>query len=73
MFTPATISDVASKAGVSIKTVSRVINKAPHVHPDTLRKVKAAVEELNYQPNPVAVRLGRMRRRAPIAPISASA
>ncbi len=71
MFAPATISDVARKAGVSIKTVSRVVNKAPHVHPDTRTKVRAAVEALNYQPNPVAVRLGRMRRKAPLQQISA--
>jgi len=46
-----TIHDVAKRAGVSIKTVSRVINNEPSVKPDTRDKVTRAVEELNYQPN----------------------
>lgn len=47
----ATIKDVAKLAGVSIKTVSRVINKEDSVKPDTEQKVQAAIIELNYQPN----------------------
>ncbi|BDX07636.1 LacI family DNA-binding transcriptional regulator [Planctobacterium marinum] len=47
----ATIKDVAKLAGVSIKTVSRVINKEDSVKPDTESKVQAAIAELNYQPN----------------------
>lgn len=47
----ATINDVAKHAGVSIKTVSRVINKEPSVRQITRDKVEAAVSELNYQPN----------------------
>lgn len=47
----ATIDDVAEVAGVSIKTVSRVVNKEPNVRPETRDKVLAAITELNYRPN----------------------
>jgi len=47
----ATINDVAKKAGVSIKTVSRVINNESSVRQLTREKVQQAVELLNYQPN----------------------
>jgi LacI family transcriptional regulator len=47
----ATITDVARLAGVSIKTVSRVFNREPHVRPATGEKVIAAAESLNYRPN----------------------
>ena len=47
----ATINDVAKQAGVSIKTVSRVMNNEPSVRQPTREKVMAAVEALNYQPN----------------------
>ena len=47
----ATINDVAKKAGVSIKTVSRVINNEPSVRQVTRERVQTAVNELNYQPN----------------------
>ena len=47
----ATINDVAKLSGVSIKTVSRVINNEPSVRQLTREKVQAAVKELNYQPN----------------------
>jgi LacI family transcriptional regulator len=47
----ATINDVAKMAGVSIKTVSRVINNEPSVRQLTRDKVQSAVTELNYQPN----------------------
>ena len=48
---PPTIIDVAHKAGVSIKTVSRVMNKEPTVHADTRARVQHAVAELNYRPH----------------------
>lgn len=48
---PATITDVARHAGVSIKTVSRVVNKEPNVSRATLEKVESAIESLNYRPN----------------------
>lgn len=47
----ATINDVAKHAGVSIKTVSRVMNNEPSVRQPTREKVQASVAELNYQPN----------------------
>ena len=47
---PPTIIDVARQAGVSIKTVSRVVNKEPTVHADTRARVQAAVAALNYRP-----------------------
>ena len=45
-----TIIDVAQRAGVSIKTVSRVMNKEPTVHADTRARVQEAVTALNYRP-----------------------
>jgi len=47
----ATLHDVARIAGVSIKTVSNVINDYPHVRPSTREKVQAAIAELGYTPN----------------------
>lgn len=46
----ATITDVAQRSGVSIKTVSRVINQEPGVHPDTRDQVLKVVAELKYRP-----------------------
>jgi LacI family transcriptional regulator len=50
----ATISDVARVAGVSTMTVSRVINGAGNVRPQTVATVNAAIAQLNYAPNPAA-------------------
>ena len=47
----ATMSDVAKLAGVSIKTVSNVINDYPHVRPGTRDRVNEAIEQLDYRPN----------------------
>lgn len=47
----ATIIDVARHAGVSIKTVSRVLNFEPNVREQTRAKVLAAAEALKYRPN----------------------
>lgn len=49
-----TIKDVATHAGVSFKTVSRVINHEGTVKPETLEKVNKAIADLNYQPNTAA-------------------
>lgn len=49
-----TIKDVADMAGVSFKTVSRVINREGSVKGDTLEKVNQAIQTLNYQPNNAA-------------------
>jgi LacI family transcriptional regulator len=45
------IKDVAAKAGVSFKTVARVVNKEPTVRESTKQKVLDAIEALNYRPN----------------------
>ena len=50
----ATIKDVAKMAGVSISTVSRVINDSKPVSPEVRKKVLDAIEELDYKPNQVA-------------------
>ncbi|MFG1812699.1 LacI family DNA-binding transcriptional regulator [Kribbella sp. NPDC049174] len=47
----ARMRDVAQRAGVSVKTVSNVINDYPHVTPATRAKVEAAIAELDYRPN----------------------
>jgi LacI family transcriptional regulator len=47
----ATIDDVAELAGVSMKTVSRVVNKEPNVRPATREKVEKAIAALGYRPN----------------------
>jgi len=54
-----TINDVAKKAGVSVATVSRVINGNSKVSPETVEKVKQAIAELDYRPN----LLGRALRK----------
>ncbi|MFC9248739.1 LacI family DNA-binding transcriptional regulator [Streptomyces sp. NPDC057136] len=50
----ASIKDVAAQAGVSVATVSRVLNSHPSVSPDARRRVLAAVDALGYRPNAVA-------------------
>ncbi|MFC7680587.1 LacI family DNA-binding transcriptional regulator [Paenibacillus sp. GCM10028914] len=50
----ATIKEVALTAGVSVATVSRVLNQNGYVHEDTRRKVDEAIRQLNYTPNEVA-------------------
>lgn len=48
---PARIKDVAARAGVSLKTVTNVVHDRPHVSADTRARVKAAIDELRYQPS----------------------
>lgn len=48
------IKDVAKEAGVGIGTVSRTLNRSGYVKQSTRERVMAAVEKLNYSPNPVA-------------------
>jgi LacI family transcriptional regulator len=57
----ATIEDVAARAGFSIKTVSRVLNREPNVRSQTRDRVLAAAGELAYQPNLSARRLATQR------------
>ena len=56
-----TITDVAALAGVSTKTVSRVLNREPHVRPALRDRVADAVRSLNYQPNVAARALAGSR------------
>jgi LacI family transcriptional regulator len=58
-----TMNDVARTAGVSLKTVSRVVNGETTVAPDLAARVRAAVETLNYRPHLGASMLRRNDRR----------
>ena len=57
----ATISDVAKKAGVSISTVSRVLNDTVPVEAETAERVREAVSALNYTPHSAARTLASHR------------
>ena len=59
--TRTTIKDVSDAAGVSIKTVSRVLNKEKYVSDDTRLRVEAAVAQLNYHPSLAARTLAGKR------------
>jgi LacI family transcriptional regulator len=50
----ATIKEVASVAGVSTQTVSRVINERPDVSPETRKRVQDVIKKLSYQPSALA-------------------
>lgn len=56
-----TIFDVAKSAGVSIKTVSRVVNHEPNVRPSTRDRVNEAIEKLKYRPDQSARNLASHR------------
>ncbi|MEQ3745064.1 MAG: LacI family DNA-binding transcriptional regulator [Henriciella sp.] len=56
-----TIDDVADKAGVSAKTVSRVLNNEPNVRPAKRELVMKAARDLGYRPNPAARSLAGSR------------
>ncbi len=58
-----TMNDVARTAGVSLKTVSRVVNGEPTVAPDLAARVRAAVASLDYRPHLGASMLRRNDRR----------
>jgi len=62
----ATIKDVSDMAGVSMKTVSRVLNKEKYVSEKTRLRVEKAVAELNFQPS-VAARILAGKRSYQIA------
>lgn len=66
----ATIADVAKQAGVGLGTVSRVLNGSPKVREETRAKVQAAIEALEYRPNPLArgLSLGRGHTVGAIVP-----
>lgn len=56
-----TIKHVAQDAGVSLQTVSRVINKEPNVRPEMMERVQASIVKLGYVPSIAAQRLGGSR------------
>lgn len=58
---PATLKDVARRAGVSVRTVSNVVNNYPYVTAEMRERVRVALEELRYQPNLSARYLRRGR------------
>jgi DNA-binding LacI/PurR family transcriptional regulator len=68
--TPATIRDVAKRAGVGVGTVSRVLNNSSSVRDVTRQKVLQAIAELDYSPSPTARRLslGKTLTLAAIVP-----
>lgn len=49
-----TIRDIAERAGVSVATVSRVINHSESVNEETRKKIEGIIQELNYCPNAAA-------------------
>src|SRR5512135_3193137 len=57
----ATIKEVASEAGVSTQTVSRVINGRPDVSPETRERVQDVIERMRYQPSALARSLIQQR------------
>jgi LacI family transcriptional regulator len=59
------MKDVAARAGVGLKTVSRVVNEEPGVTPDTIARVQTAIDALGFRRNDSA-RLLRTRRTASI-------
>jgi len=61
MMKPATIRDVARRAGVSLATASRALNDSPLVNHDTKRRVVAVADELAFAPSLSARRLSTPR------------
>lgn len=61
---PVSIEDVAKRAGVSISTVSRVLNRRNLVNKATIKRVEQAIDELGYRPNVFA--RGLMLRKSNI-------
>ena len=47
------VAIIARRAGVSIATVSRVLNNSPRVNPQTARLVREAAQQINYDPTKV--------------------
>jgi DNA-binding LacI/PurR family transcriptional regulator len=58
-----TIAEVASRAGVGVATVSRVLNGSPAVSEKTRRRVRAVIDELGYEPSAAARALSTGRTR----------
>src|ERR1043165_6418684 len=62
MLSPASITRVARRAGVSAMTVSRVFRNSPQVSPETRARVETAARELGYRPDPQVARLMELVR-----------
>jgi len=60
----ATIKDLAAKVGVSVATVSNVLNDKPNVGPTVRQKVLRAAKELGYRPHRAAQAMRKGRTRA---------
>lgn len=56
-----TVYDVARRADVSVATVSRVVNNHPSIQDETRLRVRIAIEELGFAPNPSARSMARIR------------
>src|SRR5512138_2322824 len=56
-----TIAQVAKEAGVSMQTVSRVINNRQEITPETRQRVQEVIERLGYHPNVLARSLSQRR------------
>src|SRR3546814_5229382 len=56
-----TIRHVAADAGVSLQTVSRVINHEPNVRPEMQQRVRASIDKLGYVPSIAAQRMSGSR------------
>ncbi len=55
----ATLREVAQKAGVTVTTVSRMLNKPDMVSPATCKRIRQAMQALDYQPNEIARSLSK--------------
>ena len=62
-----TIKHVAADAGVSLQTVSRVINNEPNVRAETVERVQASIDRLGYVPSIAAQRMAGSRSRLIVA------
>lgn len=56
-----TLKDVAERSGVTVTTVSRMLNKRGYISVKTEKKIQKAMKELNYQPNELARSLSKKR------------
>lgn len=57
----ATLKDVAAETGLTVSTVSRVLNNRGYISEETRNKVYEAMKKLNYQPNEVARSLSKQK------------
>ena len=57
------MSDVARRAGVSLMTVSRVINEKGDVHPETRQRIQKIIKDLDYHPSAIARSLATQQTR----------